>query len=54
MVQHIDGTRRAERGSSADPTLVANLLPNKVMCVCFNIEYILIPEDFQNYAIDVL
>ena len=35
------------------PSLVANLLPNKVMCVCFNIEYILIPEDFQNYAIDV-
>ena len=36
------------------PSLVANLLPNKVLRVCFNIEYILTPKDYQNYVIDVL
>ena len=35
------------------PSLVVNLLTNKVMRVCFNIEYILTPKDFENYAIDV-
>ena len=36
------------------PSLVGNLLPNKVMRVFFNIEYILTPKEFQYYAIDVI